>query len=462
VNNTKKCEKQCNITSCPNGQKLIEPDDGCCICVPDEYCIIDNKVIKSGQTYTIDECSYWKCTENCKVSGECQEVLITTSCPVLQCDNSKCLQEYSSPGKCCKSCRAIPGCQKTTPTPSYTSSTRLSTMRSTSSPCTLCNATEFCCDSKCLPHSFYCDGNIDCSDNFDELNCGTSTIGPFTTAVVCHGFPCSDGLCLPDKGMQCDGKAQCANHEDEEGCYSSTEHAGTSLKVTNGTTVITTIQTTPSGITTRIGQSSKPTKSTALPSTKPIHETTTTTEIETTKTYTTEPTCSKNLIPITCSSNGVDNDYDIDLGEEKMITGYKIGPNNKSFLKKFNIALKMVKSKKSKFEFFINPQNDEPFLLHGNDVSSNQEEYSLPNQVTARLVRIIPKSFATEGVEVYNMFSETAIKDYCKSLILKYAIGAFFQYLPYSVLSESRRVENFEIFEAFPQKTENLPSPSNV
>ena len=60
------------------------------------------------------------------------------------------------------------------------------------------------------------------------------------------------------------------------------------------------------------------------------------------------------------------------------------------------------------------------------------------------------------------MFSETAIKDYCKSLILKYAIGAFFQYLPYSVLSESRRVENFEIFEAFPQKTENLPSPSNV
>jgi len=43
------------------------------------------------------------------------------------------------------------------------------------------------------------------------------------------------------------------------------------------------------------------------------------------------------------------------------------------------------------------------------------------------------------------MFSETAIKDYCKSLILKYAIGAFFQYLPYSVLSESIGAEKFEI-----------------
>jgi len=43
------------------------------------------------------------------------------------------------------------------------------------------------------------------------------------------------------------------------------------------------------------------------------------------------------------------------------------------------------------------------------------------------------------------MFSETAIKDYCKSLILKYAIVAFFQYLPYSVLSESIGAEKFEI-----------------
>jgi len=43
------------------------------------------------------------------------------------------------------------------------------------------------------------------------------------------------------------------------------------------------------------------------------------------------------------------------------------------------------------------------------------------------------------------MFSETAIKDYCKSLILKYAIGASFQYLPYSVLSEARGAKNFEL-----------------
>jgi len=43
------------------------------------------------------------------------------------------------------------------------------------------------------------------------------------------------------------------------------------------------------------------------------------------------------------------------------------------------------------------------------------------------------------------MFSETAIKDYCKSLILKHAVGALFQYLPYSVLSESIGAENFEV-----------------
>ena len=394
-NNSRKCEKKCDISACPTGQRLITPEDGCCSCVPDEYCLVEvingtTTWIKSGQTKNIDACSYWECTENCQFSGECQLVKRDVKCNDTFCDVDNCMEEVSNPSKCCKECRRKPNCQTT-----YTPSTKTpTTIRSTTSPCTLCQSSEFCCDNKCLSHTHLCDGIIDCSDNFDEMNCQSTTKGPKTT--TCPGFKCSDGQCLPNKNMICDGKAQCLNHEDEDGCYTSTTTSGTSLEISNGTTTIKTTQKTPSGSTTRIGHSSTPAHRTESPITVPTIESTTTTEIETTKSYTSAPLCEHTLIPISCSKNGLNEPYDIDLGEEKIISGYKIAPNDKSFMKKFHIAFRANKSRKSKYEMFIDPQNDSPYSLDGNDGQSDQRQFFLPNgHVSARFVRIIPQQFAT-------------------------------------------------------------------
>ena len=54
-------------------------------------------------------------------------------------------------------------------------------------------------NSRCLPNNQWCDGNIDCLDKSDELNCS-----------------CPSRI---DKTRICDGYPDCPNHEDELGCF---------------------------------------------------------------------------------------------------------------------------------------------------------------------------------------------------------------------------------------------------
>ncbi|XP_064613991.1 LOW QUALITY PROTEIN: SCO-spondin-like [Liolophura sinensis] len=78
-----------------------------------------------------------------------------------------------------------------------------------------CGKNEFTCDnSKCIPSSFYCDGEEDCGmgDNSDEAKCNETEKCP----VVRH-FRCQTGTCLPTT-LQCDGHDDCGDGSDEIGC----------------------------------------------------------------------------------------------------------------------------------------------------------------------------------------------------------------------------------------------------
>ena len=86
----------------------------------------------------------------------------------------------------------------------------------------------------------------------------------------------------------------------------------------------------------------------------------TTTEVATSTTYT---SCNQPLLPISCSANGPNEPYDISLGEEKIVSGYKIASNQAAYLQKFHIAFKL--ESKDKFDIFMNPRNKLPLYLQG-------------------------------------------------------------------------------------------------
>lgn len=79
-------------------------------------------------------------------------------------------------------------------------------------PLSACSSEEFECDRKCVPASWRCDGDRDCADGTDELNCSYRPgCGP-------DRFRCADGFgCIPKRWV-CDGKAECRDGSDEMSC----------------------------------------------------------------------------------------------------------------------------------------------------------------------------------------------------------------------------------------------------
>ncbi|XP_029005062.1 MAM and LDL-receptor class A domain-containing protein 1 isoform X2 [Betta splendens] len=73
--------------------------------------------------------------------------------------------------------------------------------------------------SQCVPHSWWCDGEPDCTDRSDEERCPTSVPGTLPPQDRCAAgfFQCSNALCLPSI-LRCDGVPDCPHGEDENGC----------------------------------------------------------------------------------------------------------------------------------------------------------------------------------------------------------------------------------------------------
>ncbi|CAG0883615.1 unnamed protein product [Cyprideis torosa] len=76
----------------------------------------------------------------------------------------------------------------------------------------VCNPGEFACvdGSDCIPMRWRCDGDSQCRDDSDEVDCQN---------VACLGndFKCDTGSCIPRRFV-CDGAPDCDDGSDESRC----------------------------------------------------------------------------------------------------------------------------------------------------------------------------------------------------------------------------------------------------
>ncbi|XP_067676191.1 sortilin-related receptor-like [Haliotis asinina] len=77
---------------------------------------------------------------------------------------------------------------------------------------TTCAADRFKCrNSRCIPLTWQCDNDNDCSDGSDEVDC------PYATCPE-NSFQCTNGHCIPEK-WRCDFDNDCGDSSDEHSCH---------------------------------------------------------------------------------------------------------------------------------------------------------------------------------------------------------------------------------------------------
>ncbi|CAG5124313.1 unnamed protein product, partial [Candidula unifasciata] len=71
-----------------------------------------------------------------------------------------------------------------------------------------CEPTQFACkNGRCINLAWKCDGDDDCRDHSDEMECSSTTCSE-------NYFQCNDGKCIPDRWV-CDGASECLDDSDE-------------------------------------------------------------------------------------------------------------------------------------------------------------------------------------------------------------------------------------------------------
>ncbi|XP_041666800.1 low-density lipoprotein receptor-related protein 2-like isoform X2 [Cheilinus undulatus] len=79
-----------------------------------------------------------------------------------------------------------------------------------------CNQGQWQCDDgSCIPDIWRCDGEGDCLDGSDEMDCTAQAGSPECPPGQ---FPCLDSVGCVDSSARCDGKIQCPTGSDEENC----------------------------------------------------------------------------------------------------------------------------------------------------------------------------------------------------------------------------------------------------
>ncbi|XP_071323032.1 low-density lipoprotein receptor-related protein 2 isoform X2 [Trachinotus anak] len=72
-----------------------------------------------------------------------------------------------------------------------------------------------CDDGNCIPDVWRCDGDGDCLDGSDEMDCNAR---PGSSECPAGQFPCVDSVGCVDASARCDGQNQCPTGSDEENC----------------------------------------------------------------------------------------------------------------------------------------------------------------------------------------------------------------------------------------------------
>ncbi|XP_063907725.1 sortilin-related receptor-like isoform X2 [Zophobas morio] len=102
--------------------------------------------------------------------------------------------------------------------------------------CATCLYGEYACgglQNKCIPHSWVCDDDIDCPDGRDEMNCKTTTPKPPKNKTCEHAwmFQCANQQCIPS-WWKCDDADDCGDGSDEVMCHNTTTTTTTTMKPT--------------------------------------------------------------------------------------------------------------------------------------------------------------------------------------------------------------------------------------
>ncbi|EDV19474.1 uncharacterized protein TRIADDRAFT_62104 [Trichoplax adhaerens] len=95
---------------------------------------------------------------------------------------------------------------------------------------TNCSSQQFDCGAgslpRCIPASFRCDNEQDCSNDADERHC-----------QACSGFKCANGVCLKKNSQVCNGINECGDNSDEKHCASH-QCSNSEFRCTSGQCIV--------------------------------------------------------------------------------------------------------------------------------------------------------------------------------------------------------------------------------